>query len=56
MLPNNFFLLLFPVHPKGRICQKIIELLVIELVIGKRVTEADVVTPAIVIDLLHEHI
>src|SRR5215471_11730626 len=56
MFAFNLVLLLLPVDAKGRIGEKIVELFVRELVIGKAVAEANVVNTAVVVHLLHKHV
>ena len=48
--------LLLPVHAEGRIGEEVVEGLVGELILGEAVAVPDVVTGAVVVHLLHQHV
>jgi FKBP-type peptidyl-prolyl cis-trans isomerase 2 len=56
VLPLDFRLLLLPVDAEGRVGEEIIECGVGKLIIGEGVSEADVVTAAVLVHLFHEHV
>ena len=52
----DLLLLLLPVHAEGRISEEVVEGLAVELVLGKAVAVPNVVTAAVVVNLLHQHV
>ena len=55
LLPD-LLLLSLPVHAEGRIGEEVVESLVLELILGQAVAVPDVVTAAVVVHLLHQHV
>ena len=53
---DDLLLLLLPVHAEGRVGDEVVEGLPFELVVGEAVAVLDVLSAAVVVDLLHEHV